>query len=186
MVYIFLGEGFEEIEAIVPLDILRRANLEVATVSMTGDTLVLRGHGLVVKADITLEQIDFDSMKMLVLPGGGGGVASIANTPAAMDLIRRTWEADKMIGAICAAPSLLAALNIINGKRVICYPTVAEVVEAAGGKLQPQLSVALDSNLITAKAAGSAIEFSLELVAALCGPEASEEIRHAILFWRAD
>jgi 4-methyl-5(b-hydroxyethyl)-thiazole monophosphate biosynthesis len=181
MVYVFLGEGFEEIEAIAPLDILRRAGIKAVTVSMTSDHLVQGGHGLAVNADILLEQIDFESLEMLVLPGGGGGVASIAKTPAAMDLILRTWKADKMIGAICAAPSLLAALNVLDGKRVVCYPTVSAEVGAAGGKLQPELSVVVDNNLITGIAAGASIEFGLELVAALKGREASEETRRALI-----
>jgi 4-methyl-5(b-hydroxyethyl)-thiazole monophosphate biosynthesis len=184
MVYIFLGNGFEEIEAIAPLDILRRADVETVTVSMTANCLVRGGHGLVAKADITLEQVDFEAMEMLVLPGGGGGVASIADTPAAMDLILRAWKAEKLIAAICAAPSLLAApgIGILDGKRVVCHPVVIEKVSAAGGNLQHELSVISDHNLITGKAAGSSIEFGLELVAALRGREVSEEMRRAIFY----
>ena len=182
MVYILLGDGFEEIEALAPLDLLRRADVEAITVSLTSDILVRGGHGVAVQADITLEQIDFESMEMLVLPGGGGGVASIANNPLAMDLIKRTWEAGKQLAAICAAPSLLAALDIIDGIRVVCHPTVSGKVEAAGGVLQPGLSVSCDGKLTTGKAAGASIEFGLELIAGLRSREASESMRHAIFY----
>lgn len=182
MVYILFGEGFEEVEAVAPLKLLRRAEIDVAAVSLTDDMLVRGGHGLVVKTDITLEQVDFGALEMLVLPGGGGGVASIAESPAAMDLIKRAWEAGKLVAAICAAPSLLAALGFLGGKRIVCHPTVVDKVVAAGGELQPGLKVVRDENLITGQAVGASIEFGLELVAALRGCDVSEEMRHGIFY----
>ena len=180
MVYMLLGEGFEEIEAIAPLDILRRAGIDSATVSLTSDLQVRGGHDIVIQADTTLSQVDFEALEMLVLPGGLGGVNSIEKTPAAMELISRTWEAKKMLAAICAAPTLLAKLNILDGIRVVCYPSVSGDIETAGGKLQPELSVTRDENLITGKAAGASIDFGLELVAMMRGKEASEQIRRAV------
>ncbi|MCL2151818.1 MAG: DJ-1/PfpI family protein [Oscillospiraceae bacterium] len=181
MVYMLLGEGFEEIEAVAPLDILRRADIEAATVSITADAMVCGGHGLTVKADMTLEQVDFESLEMLVLPGGGGGVASIAGSTGAMELIRRVLDSGKMIGAICAAPSLLAKLGIIDGRKVTCYPTVSDKVEAAGGIVQRGVPVVADGNFITGQAAGSAIEFGLALVTKLRCRDASEEVRQEII-----
>jgi len=180
MVYILLADGFEEIEAIAPLDLLRRADIKAYTASITDDLLVRGGHGVVVQADTTIEQIDFAQMDMLVLPGGGGGVATIANNPAAMDLIMRAWKAEKMLAAICAAPSLLAKLNILDGRMITCHPTVVDEVRAAGGRPHPELSVACDHNLITGRAAGSSIDFGLELVTAICVIEASEQLRKAL------
>ena len=182
MVYILLGEGFEEIEALGPLDLLRRAEIEVSTVSLTGELPVKGGHGIIVHADITLEQTDFEKMEMLVLPGGGGGVASIEKNPAAIDMIRRSWEAGKMLAAICAAPSLLAGLNILEGTKIVCHPSVAGEITAAGGNLQPELSVVRDRNLITGKAAGASIDFGLEIIAALRNREDAEQIRRAIFY----
>jgi len=182
MVYMLLGDGFEEIEAVAPLDILRRAGIDVSTVSLSGDLRVRGGHGVVVEADITLEQVDFDSLEMLVLPGGGGGVESMKRSPAAMDLIRRTMEADMPLAAICAAPSLLAVLNLIDGRRITCHPTVYDEVGAAGGKLQPELPAARDNNLITGKAAGASFDFGFELVALLRGREDAEEIRRSMYY----
>ena len=182
MVYMLLGNGFEEIEAVAPLDLLRRADIGVSTVSLTSDLQVRGGHGVTVQADITLDEVDFASLEMLVLPGGGGGVDSIARTPGAMDLVRRTMEAGKPLGAICAAPSLLAALDLMDGRRVTCHPAVYSKVEAGGGILQIELPVARDDNLITGKAAGASLDFGLELVAALRGREASEEMRRTIMY----
>jgi len=182
MVYVLFGEGFEEIEAVAPLKLLRRADIKVAAVSITRDLLVRGGHGLAIRTDITLEQVDFEALEMLVLPGGGGGVASIEASPAAMNLIRLTWEAHKLVAAICAAPSLLAELNVLNGKRIVCHPTVADKVEAAGGELQPGLKVVRDDNLITGMAAGASIEFGLELVAALRSRAVAEEMRCGIFY----
>jgi 4-methyl-5(b-hydroxyethyl)-thiazole monophosphate biosynthesis len=182
MVYMLLADGFEEIETIAPLDILRRADIDVSTVSLTDDLLVQGGHGIIVKADMTLAQVDYATLEMLVLPGGGGGVPVIAKTPDAMDLIKRVCEDGKMLAAICAAPSLLAALGFLNGRRVVCYPTLSDVIKAAGGNFQHELSVACDGNLITGKAAGASIDFGLALVAALRGNDVSEQVRCAIYY----
>jgi len=182
MVYILLGEGFEEVEAVAPVDILRRADIEALTVSLTGDLLVRGGHGIAVQADITINEVVFDDIEMLVLPGGGGGVESIASSPAAMDLILRVWNAEKKLAALCAAPSLLARLDILNGLAVVCYPVVYEEIKAAGGNLQPELPVVTVGNLTTGKAAGTAIDFGLELVAVLRGREAADKMRNAIFY----
>jgi len=135
-----------------------------------------------VKADMSLEQVGFDSLEMLVLPGGGVGVVSIADSPAAMDLIKRAWDAGKLVAAICAAPSLLAELRVLDGKRIVCYPSVYDKVAAAGGDIQHGLAVVRDDNLITGIAAGASIVFGLELVAVLRGREASEEVRRSIFY----
>ena len=181
MVYILLGEGFEEIEAISPLDILRRADIEVTTVSLSNELHVNGGHNITVKADITIEQVDFSELEMLVLPGGLGGVKSISESPAAMDLIQKTWNAKKKLAAICAAPTLLAKLDLLKGLTVTCYPTVSDVIEEAGGTFKPD-SVVCDGNLITGQAAGASIEFGLELVAVLRDRETSEELQSALIY----
>jgi len=182
MVYILLGGGFEEVEAVAPADILRRADIDVLTVSLTNDLLVQGGHGIAVQADITLDEVVFEDLEMLVLPGGGGGVESIAGSTAAMDLILRVWNAKKKLAALCAAPAILAKLDILNGLAVVSHPVVYEQVKAAGGNLQPGLPVVTDGNLTTGKAAGTAIDFGLELVAVLRGCEAADKMRNAIFY----
>jgi len=175
-----LADGFEEIEAIAPLDILRRANIETSTVSLTRDPFVNGGHDIAVIADLSIDEVDFESIDMLVLPGGGLGVDTISKSTAAMDLIARTWKADKLLAAICAAPSLLAKLDILDGMSVICHPSVADVVSVAGGKLHPDAPVVCDGNLITGVAAGASIDFGLKLVEVLRGGEASENLRKSL------
>jgi len=181
MVYILLAEGFEEIEAIAPVDLLRRADIDIKTVSITNDLMVTGSHDIIIKADIILSQIDFDAMEMLVLPGGLGGVNNIAKCSEAMDLINKTWENDKMLAAICAAPTLLAKLDIIRGLSVICYPSVGNEIVNAGGRLIHNKHVISDGNLITGKAAGSSFEFALEIISVLRDRETAEKIHCAIL-----
>jgi len=180
MVYVLLAEGFEEIEAITPIDLLRRVDVEVKAVSLTDNLIVEGGHGIIVTADITLEQVDFEDLDMLVLPGGLGGVKSISETPAAMDLILKVWNAEKLLAAICAAPTLLAKLDIIKGIKVVCHPSVGSEIMNAGGSLLHNKQVTYDRNLITGKAAGSSTEFALELIAIMRDSETSEQIRRAI------
>jgi len=180
MVYVILAEGFEEIEAITPVDLLRRVDIEVITVSLTSDLWVTGGHDISVKADITLDKVDFEAMDMLVLPGGLGGVNSIAQTPAAMDLILNAWNSDKKLAAICAAPTLLAKLGIIKGLSVVCHPSVSNEIINAGGRILHNKQTACDGNLITGKAAGSSMEFALELIADIRNGEVAEQLRYAL------
>jgi len=180
MVYVLLAKGFEEMEALAPVDLLRRVDVEVTTVSLTEDLMVPGGHDIYVKADITLEQVDFDALEMLVVPGGLGGVNTIAETPAAMDLILKVWQAEKKLAAICAAPKLLAKLDILKGMSVVCHPSVNNEIMNAGGRLLHNKQATCDRNLITGKAAGSSIEFALELVAVMRDRETSDAIRHSI------
>jgi len=180
MVYILLAEGFEEIEAITPIDLLRRVDVEVKAVSLTNALLVRGGHGVEVMADITLKQIDFEALEMLILPGGLNGVDKISGTPAAMELIMKVWKAGKYLAAICAAPTLLAKLDIIKGLSVVCHPSVGVEIMRSGGRVLHNKQVVSDGNLITGKAAGSSTEFALELISVIRGSEISEQIRRAI------
>jgi len=181
MVYVLLAKGFEEMEALAPVDLLRRVDVEVVTVSLTDDLMVQGGHDIYVKADITLEQVDFDALEMLVLPGGLGGVDTIASSTAAMDLILKVWKSGKEVAAICAAPKLLARLDIIKGYTVVCHPSINNEIMNAGGRLQHNKQATYDRNLITGKAAGSSIEFALELVAVMRDRDTSEKLRSAII-----
>ena len=116
MVYMLLGTGFEETEAITPLDLLRRAGVEVLTVGINGKT-VYGGHNIGIAADITLEEMDLTCAEMIVIPGGLGGVASIRASQPAMDALKFAFENDKFVGAICAGPTVLADLGITDGKQ---------------------------------------------------------------------
>ena len=121
MVYMLLGTGFEETEAIAPLDLLRRAGVEVQTVGVNGK-LVYGSHSIGIEADITLEEMDLESMEMIILPGGLRGVASVRASKQAMDALLWGWEHDRFVAAICAGPTVLADMGIPDGKNATCYP----------------------------------------------------------------
>ena len=121
MVYMLLGTGFEETEAIAPLDLLRRAGVEVQTVGITGKT-VYGSHNIGIVADITPDEMDLESMEMIILPGGLGGVASARASEEALNALRYGWEHDRYVAAICAGPTVLADLGITDEKYATCYP----------------------------------------------------------------
>ena len=177
MIYMLLGTGFEETEAITPLDLLRRAGLEVATVGLNGK-IIYGSHGIGVEADIEISQLDLTNLEMIILPGGLGGVASIRACREAMEAIRFAWENGKYTAAICAGPTVLADLGIVNGKNATCYPGCegqmgsANMVEAAA---------VTDGRLITGTSAGCAVPFGLALIAALKGQEEADRIARQIV-----
>lgn len=177
MVYMLLGTGFEETEAIAPLDLLRRAGVEVTTVGLNGK-VIYGGHGIGVEADIEIGQLDLTNLEMIILPGGLGGVASIRGCQAAMDAIAFAHENGKYTAAICAGPTVLADLGIVNGKNATCYPSCegqmgsANMVEAAA---------VTDGKLITGVSAGCAVSFGLALIAALKGQEEADRIAQQIV-----
>ena len=178
MVYLLLGTGFEETEAIAPLDLLRRAGVEVLTVGVNGKT-VYGGHGIGIEADITLAELDLTNLEMIVLPGGLGGVASIRASEQAMNALRFAWENDKYVAAICAGPTVLADLGITDGKKATCYPGC----EAGMGSavMQENAPCVRDGKLITGTSAGCAIAFGLALVAALKGQQTADTIAQQIV-----
>ena len=177
MVYMLLGTGFEETEAIAPLDLLRRAGVAVTTVGLSGK-IIYGSHGIGVEADIEIGQLDLTNLEMIVLPGGLGGVTSIRGCQAAMDAIRFAYENGKYTAAICAGPTVLADLGIVNGKNATCYPGCeggmgsANMVEAAA---------VTDGKLITGASAGCAVPFGLALIAALKGQEEADRIAQQIV-----
>ena len=119
---IFLADGFEEIEALTVVDLLRRANIEISTVSIMGRKNVTGSHNITVEADALLEETDFDSLDMLILPGGMPGTTNLADCKALTDKIKEFDEKDKMLCAICAAPTVFGKLGILKGKKACCFP----------------------------------------------------------------
>ena len=178
MVYVLLGTGFEETEAIAPIDLLRRAGVQVLTVGVNGKTVV-GGHGIGVEADITLEEMDLTAMDMIVLPGGLGGVASVRASKPAMDALAFAWNNDKFVAAICAGPTVLADLGITDGKDATCYPGCEGQMGSAN--MLPDRTFVWDSKLITGTSAGCAIPFGLALIAALKGHEAADAVAQQIV-----
>jgi len=179
MVYILLAPGFEEAEALVPVDMLRRANIETATVSITGEP-VPGSHGVTVLADVTLDDVDLSRADMIVLPGGGPGYKNLGKEPRVEQLVRKAAEKGLWVAAICAAPTLLGRWGLLEGKNAVCYPGMEEGLTGA----QPQMDqgVVVVGKVITGRAAGSAFDFGLTLVETLAGKEESDKVRHGIYY----
>ena len=172
MVYVLLGTGFEETEAITPIDLLRRANVDVLTVGIQGK-LVYGGHHIGIEADITIDQMDLTQLDMIVLPGGLGGVKSIRESAAAMDAIRFASENNKLVAAICAGPTILAQLGITDGLDAVCYPGCEADMGSANMVTAPCIR---SGNVITGTSAGCALPFGLALISALKGQEEADRI----------
>ena len=178
MVYMLLGTGFEETEAIAPLDLLRRAGVDVLTVGVTGKT-VFGSHKIGVEADITIDQMDLTDLEMIILPGGLGGVASVRASQPALDALRFAWENGKFVAAICAGPTVLADLGITDGKNATCYPGCEGGMGSAN--MIPDVACVREGNLITGTSAGCAVTFGLALVEALKGKETADAIARQIV-----
>lgn len=178
MVYVLLGTGFEEMEAIAPVDILRRGGVEVKTCAI-GDKTVVGGHGIPVTADITVEEISTYDMEMIVLPGGLGGVAAIRGCKEAMTAVQTAWEKGVYVAAICAAPTVLADLQIPDGKKATCYPGMETEM---GRAIMENAPVTVDGTLVCGQAAGSAAEFGFALLNLLKGEDVANSVRKAMVF----
>ena len=178
MVYILLGTGFEEIEALTPLDLLRRAGIDVLTVGINGK-IVYGGHKIGIEADINLDQMDLTNLEMIVLPGGLGGVASVRASQGAMDAISFAWENGKFVAAICAGPTVLADLHITDGKNATCYPGCEKQMGAAN--MIPNTPCVQDGTIVTGTSAGCAIPFALKLIEVLKGKDTADAIARQIV-----
>ena len=176
MVYIILGTGFEEVEAIAPCDILRRGGIETHFAGI-GGRLITGGNGITVQADCTVEEMNLAETDMIVLPGGMGGVHSILGSETAMNAISQLYQAGKFIAAICAAPTVLADMGLLEGKNAVCYPGMEDLLVA--GKAVPHMdcSVVRDGRFITGRAPGSAFDFALTLTEILAGQETADRLR---------
>ena len=181
MVYIMLGKGFEETEAVAPGDVLRRAQIPMQYVGI-GGKIVEGAHGIAIQADITLEEMDLTAMDMIVLPGGLGGVESIEASRGAMDAVKYALDHDKYVAAICAAPTILGKRGWLDGRNAVCYPGC----ESGMGKaiVHPDKEAVVDGKLITGRAPGAAIEFGLTLAGMLPGAYTPDEIAGYMVYDR--
>ncbi len=178
MVYIVLGTGFEEMEAVVPCDLLRRAGVDTQLVGIGG--LEIKGsRGITVVADLIETEARWETADMIVLPGGLGGVASIQGSPVVMDGVKQAYADGRMVAAICAAPTILAALGITGGKRACCYPGMEEEMD---GALMEDIGCVRDGRIITGRAAGSAFDFGLALIEALRGQTVAQQIAAEVVY----
>ena len=176
MVYILLAPGFEEAEALVPADMLRRANIETTLVSLDGEP-VPGSHGVTVTADTTLDKLDPSRADMVVLPGGPGH-KNLGKDPSVERLVREMAGQGRWVAAICAAPTLLGGWGLLAGKDAVCYPGMEAGLTGARAKMDR--SVVVDGKIVTGRAAGSAFDFGLTLVEALAGKEEAAKIQNGI------
>ena len=178
MVYLMLADGFEEIEALTPLDILRRAQIEVKTVGVTGKT-VTGAHSIPVVADILLDDIVLEDMSAVILPGGMPGTLNLKNEKAVENAVLYAAEKGLLIAAICAAPSILGNLGLLESKEAICFPGFED--ELKGADISDK-SVVLSGNIITAKGAGVAAEFGFEILKQLKDEDTAQRLKKAMMY----
>jgi len=177
LAYLFLANGFEEIEAIAPIDILRRANINIQTVSISNTKEVTGAHGIIIHADLLFTEAHFSINEMLILPGGMPGTKNLDAHQGLKKILSEQSEKGGKIAAICAAPSILGKMGLLKGKEAICYPGFEE---ALSGVVISRSLVVKSGNIITAKGAGVAAEFALKIVEELKGKSESEKIASAI------
>lgn len=178
-IYIFLAEGFEEIEGLTVVDILRRGKLDITMVSMTGVPAVTGSHGIQVTADTVFEDVDFTDTGMYILPGGMPGTLNLGKHKGLINLLKEAHMKNGKIAAICAAPSVLGTNGILEGKRAVCYPGFEEKLTGAQVSYDP---VAVDGNIITSRGMGTAIEFSLAIISEFLGEEEARRIAESIIY----
>jgi len=172
-VYVFLAEGFEEIEALSVVDILRRAGINTKTISITGNNVVSGAHGIPVVADKNFDEESFAKAEMLVLPGGMPGASGLDAHKGLRELILNFDKANKPLAAICAAPLVYGNLGLLKGKQVTCYPGFEKFLE---GAVLTNKAVVKDGLFITANGPGAALSFALEIVNHFLGKEKVDEL----------
>ena len=178
--YVFFADGFEEVEGLAPVDLLRRAGVEVITVSVMGAKTVCGAHGIPVVADQLFEQADFEDADMLILPGGMPGTLNLQKHTGLENLLKEFYEKEKYMAAICAAPGVFGALGFLEGRIAGIYPGMEKNLAGARVSYDP---VSVDGHVITARGVGAAIPFALELITLLCGEEKSRQIGEAIVYY---
>ncbi len=176
MIYCFLADGFEELEAIAPIDLLRRAGAELLTVGVTGST-VTGSHKIAFKADLTADEISFDGIEAVILPGGMPGTLNLEGDPVVQRALDYCAENGILICSICAAPSVPGHKGLLNGREATCYPGFEEAL--LGAELSDKY-VVRDGSFITARGAGVAVDFGLEIVEALYGKGERDRIFDSI------
>lgn len=178
-VSIFLAPGFEEVEALTPVDLLRRAGAQVTIVSIGEEKAVTGSHQITVTADKLFEEMDFSDQDMLILPGGQPGTNNLKACKKLRDLLENANTQEKLLAAICAAPTVFGDMGLLKGKKATCYPGCED------GLIEAEYMtdrVVTDGNITTSRGVGTAIPFALSLIEQLFGKEKSEEIRTSIVY----
>ncbi len=180
-VYLFLATGFEEVEALTVVDILRRGGVDCKTVSVTGDYDVTSSHMVTVRADLLFDEADFSDGEMLVMPGGVPGTPNLKAHEGLAKLIRQYKEAGKDLAAVCAAPTIYGEMGLLEGKNATCFPGMEDGLIGAN-KLTD--NVVCDGQFITSRGMGTCIDFGLSLLARLTDQDKAQEIGKKIVYYR--
>ncbi|MCD7956515.1 MAG: DJ-1/PfpI family protein [Lachnospiraceae bacterium] len=178
-VYIFLADGFEEIEGLTVVDLLRRAGVPIQMVSISESRKVKGSHGIEITADLLFDEIDANAAQMFVLPGGMPGTTHLAEHAGLAELLKEQAAAGKKIAAICAAPTVLGGLGLLKGHQAVCYPGLEDALTGAHTTENP---VEICGNITTSRGMGTAIPFGLALVAQLRSQEAADQLAKSIVF----
>lgn len=177
--YEFLADGFEDIEALGPVDVLRRGGVEVVTVSL-GDTLVVTSaHGVEVKADVLFGDVDFENAVLLLIPGGMPGAQNIDNHEGVRRALAAQHAEGRLIGAICAGPMVLGHLGILEGKRATCYPGFEKELMGATYTAAP---FTVDGNIVTGKGPGATLAYAYALLEQLRGERVARTVREGMMY----
>ena len=180
-IYIFLADGFEDMEAIATRDVLLRGGVDVQTVSITEDPFVTSSHGITVSVDLTRDDFDDDQPAVMIFPGGMPGTKNLAADKALMALMRKCYEGGGIVAAICAAPGLVASqLDDVAGTRFTCFDGFQDPMIAKGAVYTPESAV-VDGRLITGRGAGHAVNFGLAILGALKGDETVARVRAGLM-----
>ena len=177
MIYMFLADGFEEVEALCPLDLMRRAGLSVKTVGINKKEIV-GAHGISVIADVSDSEYSDNEAEMIFLPGGMPGTLNLANSATVINAIKKAVADNAYIAAICAAPSILGDMGLLNGKEAICYPGFEDRLK---GAVISKSKVVRDAKIITAAGMGVAYDMGIEIVRTLCGDKKAKELKEATI-----
>lgn len=180
-VYVFFADGFEEIEALTAVDVLRRAGLNVKVVSVTPDEIVVGAHGVSVLCDVNFDNCDFRDAELLLLPGGMPGAATLGDHKRLCKLLTDFVSKGKPVAAICAAPMVLGKLGLLKGKKATCYPSFEVHLDGADYVEQ---SVVCDGNIVTGRGPGAAMDFALAVVGLLMGEAKVNELKDAMCVGR--
>lgn len=178
-VYVFTADGFEEIEGLTVVDLMRRAGAQVQMVSISDGLAVKGSHGIEIKADTFFDDVDFDQADLLVLPGGMPGTLHLGEHEGLTGLLQDFAAKGKREAAICAAPSVLGGLGLLKGKRAVCYPGFEDKLTGAQVEME---EVVTDGCITTSRGLGTAIPFALELISLLFGAEKAEEIKKSVIY----
>lgn len=178
-VCMFFGTGYEEVEALAAIDVMRRAGIDVDMVSITGEKYVISSHKVTVEMDCLLEDVDFENVKMIVLPGGMPGTTNLEACEPLMKQVEKFYEQKKLLAAICAAPSIFGHRGMLKGRKACCYPSFESHLEGAEVTKNP---CEVSDHIITSRGMGCAVDFGLAIVEKLKGKEAADKVAESIIY----